>query len=118
MRVKHARSIHYLQNGLVARSRRGCIQQIAHRSNRLSIASDDLSYIGTPHLYLEQDLRALFNFRYQHFVRCFDQVLYHELEKILHKTAQAWAEAAASFFRALRMMLATVSLGWAPFFTQ
>lgn len=94
------------------------IQEIAHCGDRLPIASDHLSHIRTPHFYLEQDLCALFDLRHQHFVWCFDQVLYHELQEILHKTNQAWAVAAASFLRALRMMLATVSLGWAPFLTQ
>jgi hypothetical protein len=51
----------------------------------------------------------LLNLRYQHFVGRFDQVLYHELQEVLHKTDQAWT--AASFLRAFRIILATVSLG-------
>jgi hypothetical protein len=80
------RSIHDLENRLMTGSG-GCrIQKIPHRGDRLPIASDDLPDIRSPHLYLEQDLRALFNLRYQHFVRRFNQVLYHEFEKVLHKT--------------------------------
>jgi hypothetical protein len=109
-------SIDDLQNRLMTGSRCRRIQKIAHRGDRLPIASDDFADIRSPHFYLEQDLAALFNLRYQHFVRCFDQVLNHEFQEVLHKTNQAWA--AASFLRALRIMLATVSLGWAPFFTQ
>jgi hypothetical protein len=92
------------------------VQKIAHRGDRLPIASDDFTNVRSPHFYLEQDLGTLLNLRYQHFVGCFDQVLYHELQEVLHKTNQAWA--VASFLRAFRIMLATVSLGWAPFFTQ
>ena len=94
----------------------GGVQKIAHCGDRLPIAPDDFTNIRSPHFYLEQDLGALLNLRYQHFVWCFNQVLYHELQKVLHKTDQAWA--VASFLRAFRIMLATVSLGWAPFFTQ
>jgi hypothetical protein len=65
-------------------SRRRRIQKIAHRGDRLPIASDDFPDIGSPHFYLEQDLGALFNLRYQHFVRCFDQVLNHEFQEVLH----------------------------------
>jgi hypothetical protein len=109
-------SIHNLQNRLMTGSG-GCrVQKIAHRGDRLPIASDDFTNVRSPHFYLEQDLSALLNLRYQHFIGCFDQVLYHELQEILHKTDQAWA--AASFLRVFRIMLATVSLGWAPFFTQ
>jgi hypothetical protein len=67
-------------------SRRRRIQKIAHRGDRLPIASDDFTDIGSPHFYLEQDLAALFNLRYQHFVWCFDQVLNHEFQEVLHKT--------------------------------
>jgi hypothetical protein len=110
------RSIHNLQNCQMTGSGGCCIQKIAHRGDRLSIASDNFTNIRSPHFYLEQDLGTLLNFRYQHFVGCFDQVLYHELQEVLHKTDQAWA--VTSFLRVFRIMLATVSLGWAPFFTQ
>jgi hypothetical protein len=88
----------------------GCsVQKIAHRRDRLPIASDDFTNVRSPHFYLEQDLGTLLNLRYQHFVGRFDQVLYHELQEVLHKTDQAWT--AASFLRAFRIILATVSLG-------
>ena len=109
-------SIDNLQNRLVTGSSCRRVQKIAHCGDRLPIAPDDFPHIRSPHFYLEQDLGALLNLRYQHFVGCFDQVLYYELQEVLHKTDQAWA--VASFLRAFRIMLATVSLGWAPFFTQ
>jgi hypothetical protein len=95
-----------------------CVQKIAHRGDRLSVTPDHFPHVRSAHFYFEQDFGALFDFRYQHLVWCFDQVLYHELQKILHKANQAWTAAVTSFLRALRMILATVSLGWAPFFTQ
>ena len=110
-------SIDNLQNRLVTGSSCRRVQKIAHCGDRLPIAPDDFPHIRSPHFYLEQDLGALFNLRYQHFVWCFHQVLDHELQEVFHKTNQAWA-AAASFLRALRIILATVSLGRAPFFTQ
>jgi len=110
-------SIDNLQNRLVTGSSCRRVQKIAHCSDRLPIAPDDFPHIRSPHFYLEQDLGALFNFRYQHFVWCFHQVLDYELQEVLHNTNQAWG-AATSFLRALRIILATVSLGWAPFFTQ
>jgi hypothetical protein len=100
----------------VAASGRGRVQKVAHCGDRLPVASDDFPDVRSPHFYFEQDLATLFHLRDQHFLRCFDQMLNHEFQEVLHKTNQAWT--AASFLRALRIMLATVSLGWAPFLTQ
>jgi hypothetical protein len=89
MRVTRARSIDDLKNGLVPAPGCGRVEQIAHGGDRLAIAADDLPDIRPPHFYLEQDLLALFNLRYQHLIRGLDQVLNHELEEVLHKTNQA-----------------------------
>ena len=81
----------------------------------MPVASDHLPNVRFAHFDFKDQLAPLLYLCHQNIFRCFDKLLDDKFEESLHRhywTGAAGASGvAAAFFRAFKIMLATVELG-------
>ena len=86
------------------------IQKISHGCDRVPVTADHFSNISFTHLHFEDHFAALLHFAHEHFFGSVDKLADNVLEKTLH-----WIYGVGTvvefFFRAFRIMLATVAVG-------
>jgi hypothetical protein len=93
----------------------GSVQQRANSLDGMAALSNDPGNVALPGRQVKNHAIGRFGLRKDNLVRIFNELTNDEAKELLHASG---APQAVAFFRALLMMLPTVSEGRAPTLTQ